>query len=455
MEAFFDKYDSILKTAVYGSAFCRYLVSKRTSSEETLERIEQVTDISYRVRSVFGLIGVYLDWRSFPSSRWISRPNGKLVVHWREACQFGVVASGMTSNLMDFFAAVLWIAPRLRSLFARLRSWLNVAGWLRPKPFARRAPEAEESESSNSGDLRERIEWLSNVMWATMSALSLVSSLYAMHRAIRKAQEARMAPKPLVLNVKEESSESESESESEEEDEPSVSEAGLEALECALDLVGGASGAFKLECEAEGLTGIGPTLASCLHFGQLVLMKADDPAHDESSAVVKRVESSVQIKSSSPAVQVEVVDVDSPQAEAVDVDLKLTSHNEDIVQVDEKVESSSSMSSVVQSESLPEASVSSSSVESQPVEAQAGIDQVPLVELEPSVTLELKVDVPLPAQKVEETPRSKKRIPKSPSDDKRKERKYSESDSHENKNKIRLANHSHSHPVWGSHFHNE
>jgi hypothetical protein len=272
MEAFFDKSDSVLKTVVYGSAFCRYIISRCSSGEETIERIENVTDIFYRIRSVFGVMGIYLDWPSL-SHEWkkFTPKTSDLSSKLKEVCHLGVLSSGIASNAMDFFAAILWLIPRLRDLYYRLRACLDVVTWLRPRrrviTSVRSLPTMDvtsavaSSESSSSlDDVRERVEWLSNVFWASMSTLSLVSSLYAMYRAFQRARAQSLQPPaaPLV-----------SQSEEEEDEEPSVREAGIEALECALDLIGGASGAMKLECEAEGLTGIGPTLASCIHFVQI------------------------------------------------------------------------------------------------------------------------------------------------------------------------------------------
>jgi len=97
----------------------------------------------------------------------------------------------------------------------------------------------------------------------------------------------------------------------EEEEEPTAKEAGLEALECALDLVGGASGVLKLEIEAEGATAIGPTLASCIHFAQLSLQNfksdEDGEGEEESAQSEVQVEEKLTGKESSSPKPVEAV----------------------------------------------------------------------------------------------------------------------------------------------------
>jgi len=299
METFFDKSDSVLKTVVYGSAFCRYLVSRCSSRENDVERIERVTDIFYRIRSVIGIVGIYLDWRSLPQS-WATLAK-KEGVRWKEVCNTAVLCSGIASNAMDFFAALMWLIPRVYNLYLRMRAWLNVVSWLRPK----RRPHSslsvppmdvtsdvasQEASSDRLDDVRERVEWLSNVFWASMSTLSLISSLYALYSALRKA-------KSQTIRTPEEEEE-------EEEEEPTVKEAGLEALECALDLVGGASGAFKLDIEAEGATAIGPTLASCVHFAQLALQNSES---DEGE--VEKAQSEVQMDEKLTGKRIEAISV--------------------------------------------------------------------------------------------------------------------------------------------------
>lgn len=228
METFYDKSDSLLKVAVYGSNFCKYLLSKSSRfGEAATERIEQFNDLSYRVRSCFGLLGLLLDWRTLRSCpNFVCRSSTGLQIRWKVALEAGVVSSGIASNSMDFVATILWAFGH-----SKVPPWLRVL-------------------QSRVESVRETTEWLANVFWAVMSTLSLGLALYRMHCAMKLQLQAS---KP---STKKDSCE-------EDEEEESVADAGTEALESALDLVAGGSGALGFESDA---TGLGPTITGCVRL---------------------------------------------------------------------------------------------------------------------------------------------------------------------------------------------
>jgi len=239
MEKFYDKYDSFLKIAVYGSAFCKFLVSKSSKfSEDVTERIENFNDISYRVRSCFGLIGMFLDWKALPSNpKLVERTKtGDLRIQWREFIEGIIMSSGIVSNGFDFLSSLLWAMAHVS-----IPAWLMVPA-LRSSVTSVVACEAPRL---SLGRARETTEWLANVFWALMSGMSFALSIYKMLCALKSGSGAV----PEVVD-----------------DDESVVSTGTEALECALDLIAGGSGALGFECDA---TGLGPTLAGCIHLACL------------------------------------------------------------------------------------------------------------------------------------------------------------------------------------------
>jgi len=283
METKFDKYDSILKIIVYGTSFSRYLVSLSSDprSDAVSERIEQVTDLSYRVRSLLGAFGILLDYRSLASTWKFGKPqSGKL--DWKRVVETSIISSGILSNAMDLGAAVIWMIPKLFSFLKLASSGVRACFFFLYRVRSRRGvfgvradvASAVASEESDSwlDNVRETVEWLANVFWALMSTLSLCSSLYTLYKAIKKST------KPLTSDLE-------------------VREAGIEAIESALDLAAGGTGALQMECEASGIVGLAPTLAGCLHLTQLG--DEDDDENDDENG-------DGEVKVEVPAVQPQI-----------------------------------------------------------------------------------------------------------------------------------------------------